>query len=340
MESKKRNRRKPATHEKPQPTDEEKEKAIIEKAEAEVRRQEELHDLLHPYVVDVYGNHIPLPEMLQATEKVKVKAVLQDADKLHTLLHDHSDILICDLDLWDIKVVPFIQMARWLEIAHTAGLHFIQQFLVAPLRKNHGSYFSSQHLIEASMAVGVCHKAGQDMQHEIPEIFDRMVHYNNSLISLRAKVRLVGPAESDNRPLFDKKSEACHQQVLYELEPYIEINFEGRVTITYDAQVFGILPWAVRQSSYEHFFSLPTKFRKLVVSAELLAECYNRRTILAGIDSPAVCAARVRDILERSPEFDTLIGVKLATGYSVLDDTRLLALAMLTRMPWLEPKDF
>lgn len=270
-----------------------------------------LDSLMYPYTIDFDDVRIPIQL------EVMTKAHVIDHKLASAMFEDGDDILICRMDLTKIPVLKI-------------GIHFAR--CLYSINFNVMTMFAG---IPGQMAWDTIKN---DAYANWPEL---LMHNIADKLELRAKVVRVSSISLDQRPMFDR-SEQFVASDLFEISPYILWHYNGeRVDkISDDPRAFGLDSWAQFPSAVDRFFNLPTPFRTLRVSSALLLEVYNRRTILAGLDRPEVAIQRMTDIIERSPSFSEYINVKLQTGYSVLQDTRILAIAMATEQPWLDPAHF
>lgn len=285
---------------------------VAVKPKTEDKEKVEVDDLLYPYIINPDDTFKPfnLKEMTQAH-------VIDNLCARATLEHE-QDILIARLDLTKILTLKL----------GIHGLRFFKEVCLATAMTIQG----------APLSWGAQMTAGS----AITEASSFATSWLAPTLELRAKVEAEKEADPiDFRPSFDRP-EQLHVNHVFRLTPYLVMTDPNgnNPTIIDDPMAFGMVDWATNPSAAERILSLPRSFRHLYVSDVMLTEVFNRRTILAGIDNPTVCIKRMTDIIERSPIFSEDIIGRLSTGRTLLEDTRLLAVAMATQQPWLSTKDF
>jgi hypothetical protein len=273
-----------------------------------------LADLLFPYVIemdDVMHQHFNI-------EQYTTAHVVQNKIAAGILYHN-QEVLICKIDLLKMPVSKL-----W--------IHFVRVLHEMIKQIGFAAIFPGQPFMNYLLPVG---KAIEDNSTELMEMF------NACHLELRATVKKQKIHCTDQRPSFDR-SEQIHRNSIFRLRPFIQ--YADPVTGVYhkilDPLGFGLESWSAQPSGLEKFFSLPVPFRDMYVSTPMLLEMYNRRTILAGLDNPSLAMARMTEILERSPIFTDNIHYHFQSGYSIMQDTRSLAVAMATGQPWLTNTPF
>lgn len=286
--------------------------------------KEEIADVMFPYVVGPLGEDLTTKWTISQYTKENVIA----DTVLGTTLDGLSDILICDLDFREIALFSFC--------AHT-------------IRTAEVALIYSTFMIDGLLRNGAASTPGLDghvILTEMSKQKDKSIQeYTNSLHSSFLQLRAtIEPYEtnhlqvSDARPLFDRGEKRMLEQH-YILKPYIlqKIDASGgrNPQIIDDPLAYGMHGWEHQASAWQRLMSLKVPFKPKIISAQLLAELVNRRTIVAGLDNPKACWSRMTDIVERSPYFQDEFTARLTQGISVLADTRDIAFSMVTGKPWL-----
>lgn len=282
-----------------------------------------VEDVMHPYVVGPMGEDLTTNWTISEYTKENVIA----DTVLGTQLDGLSDILICDLDFREIAL--FNVCAHTMRLAEVA-LMWSSFAVEGAIRRGQSPPHQSSDYILQEMS-----------QRKDKSLTEFMGATHASFLQLRASIE---PYEtdvlqaSDVRPSFDRSEKRLIEQ-LYILKPYIlqrvEPGENRNPTIIDDPLAFAMYGWEHEASAWQKLMSLKVPFKPKIISAQMLAELVNRRTILAGVDNPKACWSRMTDIVERSPYFQEDFTARLTQGISVAKDTRDVAFAMVTGRPWL-----
>lgn len=301
--------------------------------EAKMEQKADIADVMLPYTVGPIGEDLTT----NWTITEYTKANLIDDMVFSTDLLEMADIIICKLDYRRVFMA-------------NPGMHIMR--ILEPLAMYLGANFSS--LLKHSQILPANHMPQVLQQQAIIQEDLAMQQTHSEVLELRASVR---PYESDplstghnslgfsdSRPTFDRTEKRVIEDI-FVLQPYVLLKIDSadgeRNPIVFDDPLaFSCKGWETNASAWQKAFSLKVPFRPRYISAQLLAELVNRRTIVAGLDNPTIAISRINDIIERSPCFQEFHKLRLMIGSSVIQDTRDIAVAMVTSQPWLSHTDF
>lgn len=277
-----------------------------------------VEDVMMPYVIGPVGEDLTANWHVREITK---EEIIYNKLMLTNLLDDIDDIHICNIDFRQVSI-------------HAACVHLVRAAL--PLLAAATTVLFHPTQLQNQCFLGSAHTLMMlnNGYHEFTgQVF--------TTLSLRASVVMQrGSINADQRPSFDMTEQRQIQDV-FELRPYIRmVDVDNKITIIDDPMAYGLDHWTVPTTAMNRWFNQVVSFRSRFVSAQLLNELVNRRTIMAGRDRPEAAATRMSDIIERSSSFSDDWLLRIHNGHSVYEDTRDIALAMVTDQPWTKPQDF